>query len=110
MNIQDLAYDSKRKIIFILDHGIGVIPVQLTITGSTLKCQLTSSTIKNNYCNVIYYDSYSEDLYLNCRELHRYRISNWPLFTEKILPRQEISIKEITSNRGIVALVGRNIF
>lgn len=37
-------------------------------------------------------------------------IKDWPLITEKVLPRQEITIKEITSNKGVVALVGRNVF
>jgi hypothetical protein len=82
----------------------------LLFNGKSLQVRSTSSTIKNNFCNVIYYDSYNDELYLNCRELHKYLINNWPLFTEKVLPRQEISIREISSNKGVVALVGRNVF
>ena len=56
VNIRDLAYDSGRKILFMLDYHTGVIPVKLTISPSSLSASLTSSTIKNSQCNVIYYD------------------------------------------------------
>lgn len=56
VNIRDLAYDSGRKILFMLDYHAGVIPVKLAISPSSLSASLTSSTIKNSQCNVIYYD------------------------------------------------------
>jgi hypothetical protein len=110
IDVQDLAYDASRKILFILDHRTGVIPLQLTISTTGLQARRTSSTIKNSQCNVIYYDAYADELYLNCRELHKYRIGRWPIFDESVLPRQEISVKEITSSQSTVALVGRDIF
>lgn len=110
IDIQDIAYDPTRKILFVLDRHIGVIPLQLNITSKNISARLTSSTIKNSQCNVIYYDQYMDELYINCRELHKYRISKWPVFDETILPRQEISIRDITSSGDTVALIGRNIF
>lgn len=59
LDIKDLAYDHSRKLLFMLDHNTGVLPLQLTISGGNLRAQLTSSVIKNNYCNLIYYDSFT---------------------------------------------------
>ena len=39
-------------------------------------------------CNVIYYDSYQDELYLNCQKLHKYKIHNWPVVDETVLPQQ----------------------
>lgn len=60
LNIKDLAYDHVRKILFLLDHNSGVLPLQVILSGQGLQAQLTSSVIKNNYCNLIYYDSFTE--------------------------------------------------
>ena len=92
-NIQDLSYDFSRKNLFILDHHTGVIPLHIAKNGSGLSAKRTSSIISVKGCNVIYYDATQEELYVNCRELHKYRVKNWPLFDETILPRQEISIR-----------------
>jgi len=59
-NFKDLAYDQNRKLLFMLDHNSGVISLQLIIAGGHLTAQVTSSVIKNNYCNLIYYDSFTE--------------------------------------------------
>ena len=80
LNVKDVTYDEKRKILFVLDHNTGLFPLQLTIGKGQLQARPTSSTKANSFCNLIYYDSFTEELYLNCRELHRYRINNWPLF------------------------------
>lgn len=109
LNIKDLAYDHTRKLVFMLDHNSGVLPLQLVIGGDTLKAHLTSSVIKNNYCNLIYYDSFTEELYMNCRELIKYHINNWPVLDQKVLPRQEISVRSISSAGGSVVLAGRNV-
>ncbi len=88
LNVKDVTYDEKRKLLFVLDHNTGLFPLQLTIGKDSLQARQTSSTKANSFCNLIYYDSFFEELYLNCRELHKYRIDKWPLFEEKILPRQ----------------------
>jgi hypothetical protein len=110
INIKDLAYDSNRKILFIADYNAGVLSLQLIFGSQGLQTKLTSSSIPNKLCNLIYYDSFNDELYLNCRKLMKYRINNWPIIDEKVLPRQEISIREIISTQSVVALVGREIF
>ncbi len=91
-----------------LDHNSGVLSLQLVL-GSSFQAQLTSSVIKNTFCNLIYYDSFTEELYLNCRELIKYHINNWPILDEKVLPRQEIAIRSMSSSGGSVVLAGRNV-
>ena len=88
LDIRDLAYDFNRKLLFMLDHNSGVLSLQLILSANGLKAQLSSSVIKNNFCNLIYYDSFTEQLYLNCRELIKYHINNWPVLDLKVLPRQ----------------------
>lgn len=110
LNIKDLAYDSKRKILFIVDYNSAILSMQLIFGSDTLTTRLTSSNISKKQCNLIYYDSFNDELYLNCKTLQKYRINNWPIIDEKVLPRQDISIREITSSGPVVALVGRDIF
>lgn len=59
LNIKDLAYDNVRKLLFLLDHNSGVLPLQIILSRQGLQAQMTSSVIKNNYCNLIYYDSFT---------------------------------------------------
>lgn len=110
IDVQDIAYDPIRKILFVLDRHVGVVPLQLTMTVSKLTARKLLSTIKKSQCNVIYYDVQADELYINCRELHKYWIGKWPTVEETILPRQEISVRDIVSSGNTVALVGRNIF
>jgi hypothetical protein len=91
------------------DYDSGVLSLQLTYSPS-FSAKLTSSTIKNKQCVLIYYDEFRDELYLDCKYLHKYRIENWPIITEKVMPRQDITIREITSTSNLVALVGRDIF
>ena len=60
LDIKDLAYDNVRKLLFLLDHNSGVLPLQVILSRQGLQAQMTSSVIKNNYCNLIYYDSFTE--------------------------------------------------
>ncbi len=60
LDIRDLAYDFNRKLLFMLDHNSGVLSLQLILSANGLKAQLSSSVIKNNFCNLIYYDSFTE--------------------------------------------------
>ena len=107
-NFKDLAYDKSRRLLFMLDHNSGVLSLELSF-GSRLQAQLTSSVIKNSFCNLIYYDSFTEELYLNCRELIKYQISKWPILDERVLPRQDIAIRSMSSSGGSVVLAGRNV-
>lgn len=61
-------------------------------------------------CNLVAYDRYNDELYLNCKELHKFRINNWPIFDEKVLPKLDISVKEIVITQNMIALVGREAF
>ena len=109
IDIRDIAYDSSRKILFMVDYVSGLIALQVDYSNS-LSAKLTSSTKKLKACTLIYYDRFSDELYLSCRELFKFRISGWPTLDEKVLPKSEISIREIISTSKMVALVGRDIF
>ena len=67
IDVQDLAYDSARKNLFILDALSGVLPVALTFAGERLSAAPTSSVISLKDCNLLYYDAYQDELYINCR-------------------------------------------
>lgn len=110
LNIKDLAYDSNRKLLFIVDYNSAILSMQLTFGKDSLSTRLTSSTIPKKQCNLVYYDPFNDELYLNCKTLQKYRINNWPIIDEKVLPKQDISIREITSSGPVVTLVGRDIF
>ena len=67
IDVQDLAYDSARKNLFILDSLSGVLPVALNFSGEKLSAAPTSSVISLKDCNLLYYDAYQDELYINCR-------------------------------------------
>lgn len=108
-DIRDIAYDPQRKILLTLNWQTGMLSLQLTFGGS-MGMKVTSSVISIPNCEVIYYDTYQEELYLSCDDLHKYRISEWPVIAEKVLPKQDITIREITTTKELLALVGRNVF
>lgn len=108
LNAKDLAFDPVRKILFILDHNSGILSYSLSF--APLVYRVASPPIKNSLCSLLFYDKTTEDLYLNCRELHRYRLAHWPVIEEKVLPRQDISVRDIVANRELLVLVGREVF
>jgi hypothetical protein len=55
IDVKDLAYDRRRKTLFMADYDSGVLSLQLTYSP-TFSAKLTSSTIKNKQCMLIYYD------------------------------------------------------
>jgi hypothetical protein len=55
IDVKDLAYDRRRKTLFMADYDSGVLSLQLTYSPS-FSAKLTSSTIKNKQCMLIYYD------------------------------------------------------
>jgi hypothetical protein len=54
VNIKDMAYDSRRRILFIVDFNSGLMSLQLTF-GSSLAAQLTSSNKKIRQCSLVFY-------------------------------------------------------
>jgi len=59
IDIKDLAYDKWRKTLFMADYDSGVLSLQLSFSPS-FSAKLTSSTIKNRQCVLIYYDEYRD--------------------------------------------------
>jgi hypothetical protein len=109
LDIRDLAFDSTRKLLFLVDYSSGLLSLQLSFAPS-LTAKFTSSPKSLKQCTLIHYDKFADELYVNCHDLHKFRISGWPIIDEKVLPRQEITVREITSTSRVVALVGRDIF
>lgn len=60
LNIKDLAYDSNRKLLFIVDYNSVILSMQLTFGKDTLSTRVTSSTIPKKQCNLIYYDPFND--------------------------------------------------
>lgn len=60
LNIKDLAYDSNRKILFIVDYNSAILSMQLTFDKETLSTRVTSSNIPKRQCNLIYYDPFND--------------------------------------------------
>ena len=52
INIKDIAYDKSRRILFILDYNVGLIPLKLDFSNQTLQVTAISSIIKNSFCIV----------------------------------------------------------
>jgi hypothetical protein len=60
-----------------VDYTSGLMALQVNYSNA-LSAKLTSSTKKLKACTLIYHDRFSDELYLNCRELYKFRISSWP--------------------------------
>lgn len=109
-NIIDLTFNPRKNQLFMLDENAGIYALELVLQTNQFSWKLMPSVIRKRLCTLIFYDLNSDELYVSGRELFSFKISEWPIFSEKVLPKPDITIKEITSIKDMTAFVGRNIF
>jgi hypothetical protein len=59
LDIRDIAYDSTRRILFLVDYSSGLLSLQLSFSTG-LSAKFTSSTKNIKQCTLIYYDKFAD--------------------------------------------------